>query len=89
MVDRIPSGTRDVLPDEMRELRAMTDRIRGVTVQGRADFLADGPERRALVERLLTKYHPRLEKLWGGRAMPPNRVMFKITPSRVHPWGLT
>jgi len=28
--DRIPSGTRDVLPDEMRELRAMTDRIREV-----------------------------------------------------------
>jgi ATP phosphoribosyltransferase regulatory subunit len=30
VVDRIPSGTRDVLPDEMRELRAMTDRIRDV-----------------------------------------------------------
>jgi ATP phosphoribosyltransferase regulatory subunit len=30
MVDRIPSGTRDVLPDEMGELRAMTDRIRTV-----------------------------------------------------------
>jgi ATP phosphoribosyltransferase regulatory subunit len=30
VVDRIPSGTRDVLPDEMRELRAMTDQIRGV-----------------------------------------------------------
>ena len=30
MADRIPSGTRDVLPDEMRELRAMTDRIRDV-----------------------------------------------------------
>ena len=29
-MDRIPSGTRDVLPDEMRELRAMTDRIREV-----------------------------------------------------------
>jgi ATP phosphoribosyltransferase regulatory subunit len=28
--DRIPSGTRDVLPDEMRELRDMTDRIREV-----------------------------------------------------------
>ncbi|MHB8695223.1 MAG: ATP phosphoribosyltransferase regulatory subunit [Solirubrobacteraceae bacterium] len=27
---RIPSGTRDVLPVEMGELRAMTDRIRGV-----------------------------------------------------------
>jgi ATP phosphoribosyltransferase regulatory subunit len=30
MVDRIPSGTRDFLPDEMRELRAMTDRVREV-----------------------------------------------------------
>jgi ATP phosphoribosyltransferase regulatory subunit len=30
MSDRIPSGTRDVLPDEMRELRAMTDRMRAV-----------------------------------------------------------
>ena len=30
MADRIPSGTRDVLPDEMRELRMMTDRIRAV-----------------------------------------------------------
>jgi ATP phosphoribosyltransferase regulatory subunit len=30
MTDRIPSGTRDVLPDEMGELRAMTDRIRAV-----------------------------------------------------------
>jgi ATP phosphoribosyltransferase regulatory subunit len=30
MADRIPSGTRDVLPDEMAELRAMTERIRAV-----------------------------------------------------------
>jgi ATP phosphoribosyltransferase regulatory subunit len=36
MVDRIPSGTRDFLPDEMRELRAMTDRVR--TVFERADY---------------------------------------------------
>ena len=27
---RLPSGTRDVLPDEMRELRAITDALRGV-----------------------------------------------------------
>jgi ATP phosphoribosyltransferase regulatory subunit len=33
MIDRIPSGTRDVLPDEMRELRALTDRIRDVFEQ--------------------------------------------------------
>ena len=30
MTDRLPSGTRDFLPDEMRELRAMTDRVREV-----------------------------------------------------------
>ncbi len=36
MVDRIPSGTRDFLPDEMRELRAMTDRVR--TVFDRAGY---------------------------------------------------
>ena len=30
MILPIPSGTRDVLPDEMRELRAITEAIRGV-----------------------------------------------------------
>src|SRR3984885_12002335 len=36
MIDRIPSGTRDVLPDEMRELRAVTERVR--TVFGSAGY---------------------------------------------------
>ena len=30
MIHPIPSGTRDVLPDEMRELRAITDALRAV-----------------------------------------------------------
>jgi ATP phosphoribosyltransferase regulatory subunit len=30
VIHRIPSGTRDVLPDEMRELRAITDALRDV-----------------------------------------------------------
>ena len=30
MIHPIPSGTRDVLPDEMRELRAITDALRSV-----------------------------------------------------------
>jgi nitroimidazol reductase NimA-like FMN-containing flavoprotein (pyridoxamine 5'-phosphate oxidase superfamily) len=51
-----------------------------VVVQGRAEFLEDGPARRALVERFLAKYHPQLEEYWGGRVMPPNRVMFRIVP---------
>jgi ATP phosphoribosyltransferase regulatory subunit len=33
VIHRIPSGTRDVLPDEMRELRAITDALRGVFQQ--------------------------------------------------------
>ena len=61
--------------------------IRGVTVLGRAEFLGDGPERRALIERFHEKY-PRLATLWGGRAMPANRVMFRIAPERVKSWGL-
>ena len=61
--------------------------VRGVTVHGRAEFLADGPERRALVDRFHDKY-PGLQRLWGGRAMPPTRVMFKIVPERVRSWGL-
>ena len=63
--------------------------ICGVTVQGRAEFLDDGPDRRALAERLLAKYDPRLERLWNGREMPPNRVMFRIVPTHVRDWGLT
>jgi PPOX class probable F420-dependent enzyme len=63
------------------------EEIRGVTVQGRAEFLADGPERRGLAERFHAKY-PELARLWGGRAMPPDRVMFRIIPARVRSWGL-
>ncbi len=61
--------------------------IRGVTAIGTADFLADGAERRALAERFHAKY-PGLARLWGGRTMPANRVMFRVTPARVRSWGL-
>jgi PPOX class probable F420-dependent enzyme len=60
---------------------------RGVIVVGHAAFLADDPERRTLVDRLHAKY-PELQQFWRGRAMPANRVMFRITPERVHSWGL-
>jgi PPOX class probable F420-dependent enzyme len=62
--------------------------ICGLTVRGRAEFLTDGPERRALVARFLAKYDPRLERLWHGRQMPPDRVMFRIVPTHVKSWGL-
>jgi PPOX class probable F420-dependent enzyme len=60
----------------------------GVAVHGRAEFLVDGPARRALAERFVAKYHPYLERRWGGRTMPGDRVMFRIVPTRVRAWGL-
>lgn len=62
--------------------------VRGVALQGRVEFLSDGPERRALAERFLTRYDPDLARLWGGRAMPANRVMFRVVPRQVRSWGL-
>ena len=61
--------------------------IRGVAVQGRAEFLPDGPERHVLIDRFHEKYRG-LQRLWNGKAMPANRVMFTIVPSRVRRWGL-
>jgi PPOX class probable F420-dependent enzyme len=63
--------------------------IRGVAIQGRAEFLADSEDRRRLVEQFHAKYRPDLERLWGGRAMPSSRVMFRVVPGRVRAWGLT
>jgi PPOX class probable F420-dependent enzyme len=62
--------------------------VRGVAVHGRAEFLAAGPARAALAERFVAKYQPYLERRWGGRTMPDDRVMFRIVPSRVRSWGL-
>jgi PPOX class probable F420-dependent enzyme len=61
---------------------------RGVSVMGRAQFVSEAAARLAVAERFLVKYHPRLERLWGGRVMPPDRVVFRIVPDRVHSWGL-
>ncbi len=60
----------------------------GVVIQGRAEFLAESEERRGLVREFLERYHPALERRWGGRAMPTDRVMFRVVPNRVQSWGL-
>jgi len=78
---------RDPRVSVVAEVVASGGEVRGVTVQGRAEFLSDGPERRALVDRFHEKYRG-LERLWAGKAMPANRVMFTIVPSRVRSWGL-
>jgi nitroimidazol reductase NimA-like FMN-containing flavoprotein (pyridoxamine 5'-phosphate oxidase superfamily) len=62
--------------------------VQGVSVHGLAEFLPESAERRALTERLVEKYAPYLERRWKGRSMPPDRLMFRIVPSRVGSWGL-
>ena len=62
--------------------------IRGVVIQGHIEFMEDPEQRRPIVERLLRKYDPDLARLWGGRTMPPNRVLFSIEPEKVRSWGL-
>ncbi len=63
--------------------------IRGVTIQGRAEFLLESDERRALARAFLKKYQPDLGRLWGADVMPPDRIMFRIVPDRIRSWGLS
>jgi len=62
--------------------------IRGVAIRGHAEFVEDSAQRQAIVEALLQKYEPDLARLWGGRVMPSNRVLFRIVPEQVRSWGL-
>ena len=62
--------------------------IRGVVIQGHVSFVEAPEHQRPIVERLLQKYDPDLARLWGGRMMPPNRVLFCIEPGKVRSWGL-
>jgi PPOX class probable F420-dependent enzyme len=79
---------RDPRVSVVAETTAVGGSIGGVVVRGRAEFLDDSTERRGLVERFLAKYHPRLERIWAGRVMPPNRVMFRVVVERLRGWGL-
>lgn len=62
--------------------------IRGVAIQGHVEFVEHPDQRQPIVEGLLQKYEPDLARLWGGRVMPSNRVLFRIVPEQVRSWGL-
>jgi PPOX class probable F420-dependent enzyme len=79
---------RDPRVAVVAETTAPGGAIHGVVLSGRAEFLPESPERRALAERFRDRYHPRLERLWAGRAMPDNRVMFRIAVAHLRSWGL-
>ena len=62
--------------------------IRGVTIQGRVEFLEHPEEYQPVVTWQLQKYAPHLAALWKGTTMPPDRVVWRIIPEAVHSWGL-
>ncbi len=61
--------------------------VAGVVVQGQIRFLDAAAERGSYVDALHAKYSD-LANRWGGRAMPSDRVMFRLEPNRVSAWGL-
>lgn len=87
-LQKVHNLRRDPRLHLVAESGARGDDIKGVALRGRAQFLGDTPERRALATRFLDKYHPHLEAYWGGRAMPADRVMFRVVPQQVRTWGL-
>ena len=87
-LQKVRNLRRDPRLHIVAESGARGDDIKGVAVRGRAQFLPDSPERHALATRLLDKYHPHLEAYWSGRAMPADRVMFRVAPQQVRAWGL-
>ena len=87
-LQKVKNLRRDPRLHLVAESGARGSEIKGVAIRGRAEFLADTPERRAFVGRIVDKYHPHLEGYWGGRAMPADRVMFRVVPQQVRTWGL-
>jgi len=84
------------LVDRMKEgLDAPATVVSLSDIPGR-DGIAAGPPARigsmatlariAADDGLRAKY-PALATFWKGRAMPADRVMFRITPARVRAWG--
>ena len=85
---KVANLQRDPRVSVVAEAGTRGAQIKNVIVQGRAEILPDGPERRGLADRLLQRYHPDLERLWGARSMPSDRVMFRIRPRRVRSRGV-
>jgi len=58
-----------------------------VIVQGTVEFLDAASDRVTLGASFVDKYGQNIEKRWGGRAVPHDRVLFRIHPTRVKLWG--
>jgi PPOX class probable F420-dependent enzyme len=63
-----------------------TGGLQCVIVQGNVEFLDAEADRAALGAAFVDKYGESIEKRWGGRAVPHDRVLFRIHPGRVKLW---
>ena len=62
---------------------ADTEGLRGVSIQGAVAFLDDPTARAPHLDALFARYGDRLARIWGGREVPPDRVMFRLSPAKV------
>ena len=62
--------------------------IAGIIAQGHMHFLDTESERAPYIDALHAKYEGALASRWGGRAMPDDRVMFRLAINRINVWGL-
>jgi PPOX class probable F420-dependent enzyme len=89
-----PAGTRkarNLLRDPRVAVVAESgDRvgIRRVTIAGRAEPVREPAEQQRLADRLMEKYDPYVERMWRGRRLPDDRLMFRILPRAVSSAGL-
>ena len=58
-----------------------------VIVQGTVEFLDAPSDRATLGAAFVDKYGESIEKRWNGPAVPHDRVLFRILPTRVKLWG--
>lgn len=58
-----------------------------IIIQGTVEFLDSVADRRALGASFVEKYGESIEKRWGGRAVPDDRVLFRVHPRRTKRWG--
>ena len=61
--------------------------VNGLILRGQVRFL-EGDALRTGADAFRKKYSPRIDALWGGRALPDNRVVFVCSPEVVSAWGL-
>lgn len=57
-----------------------------VIVQGSVEFIDAQADRTTLGAAFVDKYGESIEKRWGGRVVPHDRVLFRIHPRRVKLW---